>query len=251
MGHPHSVLGPLSAVQYCTPSQIGWQICSARCPDPALLFQLLVTLVQPLDCHARLHVSYMCSVLHPLASGPYASRSTPKVRPVYLHSIWCPSTSVPHCAPYTPGRLIAVLDIQASPSQLTYRSLFHTLAHPAPAAPVPRLHLAIAPFPPGTHSLLRSYGSLPTYSAALIQVTSHLQRRCVIHTHCHYRSFNPTQARCLLHLPAVATSICSIHYYPSFGDISAQDGRYLSCPFIWASFYWSPKRNWQGYLYRC
>ena len=248
MGHPHSVLGLLSAVQYCTPSQIGWQICSARCPDPALLVQWLVTLVQPLDCHARIHVSYMCSVLHPLASGPYASRSTPKVRLVYLHSIWCPSTSVPHCAPYTPGRLIAVLDIQASPSQLTYRSLLHTLAHPAPAAPVPRLHLAIAPFPPGTHSLLRSYGSLPTYRAALIRVTSHLQRRCVIHTHCRYRSLNPTQARCLLHLAAVATSICSIHYYPYFGDISAQDGRYLSCPFIWASFYWSPKRNWQGYL---
>ena len=64
MGHPHSVLGLLSAVQYCTPSQIGWQICSARCPDPAPLVQLLVTLVQPLDCHAPLHVSYMCSVLY-------------------------------------------------------------------------------------------------------------------------------------------------------------------------------------------
>ena len=157
--------------------RIGWQICSALCPDPALLVQLLVRLVQPLDCHARLHVSYMCSVLHPLASGPYASRSTPKVRPVYLHSIWCLSISVPHCPPYSPGGLIAVLDIQASPSQLTYRSLLHTLAHPAPAARVPRFHLAIAPFPPGTHSLLRSYGSLHTYSAAassiLTAVTAH------------------------------------------------------------------------------
>ena len=66
MGHPHSVLGPLSAIQYCTPSQSGWQICSARCLDPALLVQLLVTLVQPLDCHACLHVSYMCSVLYVL-----------------------------------------------------------------------------------------------------------------------------------------------------------------------------------------
>ena len=113
----------------------------------------------------------------PLASGPYASRSTLKVRPVYLHSMWCPSTSVPHCAPYTPGWLIAVLDIQASPSQLTHRSLLHTLKHPAPATPVPRLHLAIAPLPLGSPSLLRSYGSLHTYSAAassiLAAVTTH------------------------------------------------------------------------------
>ena len=147
-------------------------------------------------------------------------------------------------------RPIAVLDIQTLPSQLRHRSLLHTLEG-APATPVLRLHLAIAPLPLGSLSLLRSYGSLHTYSTELIRVTSHLQRRCVIHTHCRYRSLNPTQARCLLHLAAVATSICSIHYYPYFGDISAQDGRYLSCPFIWASFYWSPKKNWQGCLYRC
>ena len=167
MGHPHSVLGPLSAVQYCTPSQSRWQICSARCPDRTRLVQLLVTLVQPLDCHARLHVSYMCStILGPLASGPYASHSTLKVRPVYLHSMWHPSTSVQHSAPYTPGRLIAVLDIQASPSQLTNRSLLHTLAHPTLVAPVPRLHLAIAPLPLGSPSLPHSYRSLHTYSTA-------------------------------------------------------------------------------------
>ena len=147
-------------------------------------------------------------------------------------------------------RPIAVLDIQTSPSQLRHRSLLHTLEG-APATPVPRLHLAIAPLPLGSLSLLRSYGSLHTYSTELIRVTSHLQRCCVIHTHCRYRSLNPTQARCLLHLAAVATSICSILYYPYFGDISAQDGRYLSCPIIWASFYWSPKKNWQGCLYRC
>ena len=133
-------------------------------------------------------------------------------------------------------RPIAVLDIQTSPSQLRHRSLLHTLEG-TPATPVLRLHLAIAPLPLGSLSLLRSYGSLHTYSTELIRVTSHLQRHCVIHTHCRYRSLNPTQARCLLHLATVATSICSIHYYSYFGDISAQDGRYLSCPFIWASFY--------------
>ena len=90
-----------------------------------------------------------------------------------------------------------------------------------------------------------------TFTSAFIRVTSHLQRSGVIHTRCRCRSLNPTQARCLLHLAAVAASICSIHSYPYFGDISAQDGVYLSCPFIWASFYWSPKRNWQGCLYRC
>ena len=128
------------------------------------------------------------------------------------------------------GRPIAVLDIQTSRSQLRHRSLLHTLEG-APATPVLCLHhLAIAPLPLGSLSLLRSYGSLHTYSTALIQVTSHLQRRCVIHTHCRYRSLNPTQARCLLHLAAVATSICSIHYYPYFGDISAQDAGTFPVP---------------------
>ena len=135
------------------------------------------------------------------------------------------------------GRRIAVLDIQTSPSQLRHRSPLHTLEG-APATPVLRLHLAIAPLPLGSPSLLRSDRSL------------HLQHSGVIHTHCRCCSLNPTQARCLLHLAAFAASICSIHSYPYFGDISAQDGRYLSCPFIWASFYWSPKKNWQGCLYR-
>ena len=58
--------GPSQCRSVLHPSQIGWQICSARCPDPTLLVQLLVTLVQPLDFHARLHVSYMCSVLYVL-----------------------------------------------------------------------------------------------------------------------------------------------------------------------------------------
>ena len=103
LGHPHSVLGPLSAVQYCTPSQSGWQICSAGCPDPAL--------PSPVAGNARANSRVPClhtcklHVLHSihLASGPHASRSTLKLRPVYLHSMWCPSTSVQHCAPYTPG----------------------------------------------------------------------------------------------------------------------------------------------------
>ena len=74
------------------------------------------------------------------------------------------------------------------------------------------------PLPLGSPSLLRSDRSL------------HLQRSGVIHTHCRCCSLNPTQARCLQHLAAFAASICSIHSYPYFGDISAQDGRYLPVP---------------------
>ena len=131
---------------------------------PPCPVQLLLTLLQPLECHARILLATCVTFICHLASGPYASRSTLKLRPVYLHLMWCPSTSIQHCAPYTPGRLIAVLDIQASPSQLTHRSLLHTL-YGAPAIPVPRLHLAKAPLPLGSPSLLRSYGSLHTYSA--------------------------------------------------------------------------------------
>ena len=78
--------------------------------------------------------------------------------------MWYPSPSVQHRAPYTSGRQIAVLDIQASPSQPTHRSLLHTLEG-TPGTPVPRLHLAKAPLPLGSPSLLHSYGSLHTYSA--------------------------------------------------------------------------------------
>ena len=141
LGHLHSVLGPLSAVHYCTPSQSGWQICSARCPDPALPSPVAGNALATSRVPCPHTVNYMLRSICHLASGPYASRSTLKLRPVYLHLMWCPSTFVQHCAPYTPGWLIAVLDIQASPSQLTHRSLLHTLDG-APATPVQRLHLA-------------------------------------------------------------------------------------------------------------
>ena len=228
----------------------GWQIRSARCPDPAL--------PSPVAGNARAnsrvpcpHVSYMCYILFLLRLAH------PLVAP---HWNW--------------GRFIctqcgarALLFSTALPihqaADCSARSRYPDLAFPAQtqvavAHPWGRsCHSSAAPSPGNSTTSARL-----TFTSALIRVTSHLQhwahrvtshlqRRCVIHTHCRYRSLNPTQARCLLHLAAVATSICSIHYYPYFGDISAQDGRYLSCPFIWASFYWSPKKNWQGCLYRC
>ena len=240
LGHPHSVLGPLSAVHYCTPSQSGWQICSARCPDPALPSPVagnaLATSRVPCPHTCQLHVSR--SICH-LASGPYASHSSLKLRPVYLHSMWCPSTSVQHCAPYTPGWLIAMLDIQASPSQLTHRSLLHILEG-APATPVPCLHLAKAPLPLGSPSLLRSYGSLHTYSA----VGSSILTAVATHS---------TPLRLDVYYISLQLQQASAQYIPTLtlGTFRHRTAGTFPVPSFWASFYWSPKRNWQGCLYRC
>ena len=64
LGHPHSVLGPLSAIHYCTPSQSGWQICSARCPDPALPSPVAGNALATSRVPCPHTVSYMCYVLH-------------------------------------------------------------------------------------------------------------------------------------------------------------------------------------------
>ena len=102
-------------------------------------------------------------------------------------------------------------------------------------------HSSAAPSSPGNSTT----SARLTFTSALIRVTSHLQ-------HCaHTGHFTPTaplrhpyslllpltqphsgytSCWCLLHLAADATSICSIHYYPYFGDISAQDAGTFPVP---------------------
>ena len=101
----------------------------------------------------------------PLASGPNASRITLKVRPVYLHLVWCRSTSIQHCAPYTCRRLIAVLDVQASPSQLTQIAVAHPWGRSCRSS--------AAPLPGNSTTSAR-------LTFAFIWVTSHLHRSWVI-----------------------------------------------------------------------
>ena len=205
---------------------------------PPCLVQLLVMLVQTLECHARIHVSYICYILFLLRLAHTL---------VAPHWSWgrfiCTQCGARALLFSTALPIHRAADCSARYPDLAFSA--HTqvaVAHPWGRS----CHSSAAPSPGNSTTSARL-----TFTPAFIQVTSHLQHSGVIHTHCRCCSLNPTQARCLLHLAAVAASICSIHSYPYFGDISAQDGRYLSSPFIWASFYWSLKKNWQGCLYRC
>ena len=153
--------------------------------------------------------------------------------------MWCPSTSVQHCAPYTPGWLIAVLDIQASPSQLTHRSLLHTLDG-APATPVPRLHLAKAPLPLGSPSLLCSYRSLHTYSA----VGSSILTAVAAHS---------TPLRLDVYYISLQLQQASAQYIPTLtlGTFRHRTAGTFPVPSFGHHSIGPQKRNWQGCLYRC
>ena len=103
-------------------SRVGGRFAVLDVQIPPCLVQLLVMLVQTLECHARIHVSYMCYILfllrlaHPLVA-PHWNWGR-----FYLHSMWCPSTSVQHCAPYTPdGRLQCSISRPRLPSSDTGR----------------------------------------------------------------------------------------------------------------------------------
>ena len=158
---------------------------------PPCLVQLLVMLVQTLECHARIHVSYMCYILFLLHLAHTL---------VAPHWSWgrfiCTQCGAWALLFSTALPIHRAADCSARYPDLAFSAQTQVaVAHPwgRSCHPVLRLHhLAIAPLPLGSLSLLRSYGSLHTYSTALIRVTSHLQRRCVIHTHCRYRSLNPT-----------------------------------------------------------
>ena len=150
----------------------------------------------------------------PLASGLYASRSTLKLRPVYLHSMWCPSTSVQHCAPYRPGGRFSARYADLAFSAHTQVAVAHPWGRSC--------HSSAAPSPGNSTTSARL-----TFTPAFIQVTSHLQRNGVIHTHCRCCSLNPTQARCLLHLAAVPLTLGTFQHrtagtfpVPSFGHHS-------------------------------
>ena len=168
---------------------------------PPCLVQLLVMLVQTLECHARIHVSYMCYILflwrlaHTLVAPHWSWGRficTLCGARALLFSTALPIHRAADCSARYPDLAFSA-QTQAAVTHPWGRSC-HSSAAPSPGNSTTSARL--------------------TFTPAFIQVTSHLQCSGVIHTHCRCCSLNPTQARCLLHLAAFAASICSIHSYP-------------------------------------
>ena len=161
-------------------SKVGGRFAVLDVQIPPCLVQLLVMLEQTLDCHARIHVSYMCYILfllrlaHPLVAPHWSwgrSICTQCGARALLFSTALPIHQAADCSARYPDLAFSA-QTQVAVAHPWGRSC-HSSAAPLPGKSTTSTRLTF------TSALIRvtSYGSLNTYSAAasyiLTAVTAH------------------------------------------------------------------------------